>query len=81
MILDKGKHHGGKIQSQNKCLLLGGEYREKYVHILKNDNKECHGKWCVDGTFSCAKVDPECYQVEHIVDRKTLRMNIANLIF
>jgi hypothetical protein len=67
-VLRQKNTYGGNFD--DKCMELGEEYREKYINILKNHNINCQGKWCVHGTYSCKGVESECYQVEHIVDRK-----------
>lgn len=54
----------------DKCMDLGEDYRERYIDVLMANNIKCIGKWCNNNTYSCENTNPECYQVEHIVDRK-----------
>lgn len=52
----------------NKCDDLGKNYRPAYIKILKDNNIQCSGKWCIDGEWKCNRTN-QCYQVEHIVDK------------
>lgn len=44
--------------------------RKTYIKILEENNIQCSGPWCIDGSFSCGKSgNTECWQVEHIIDQ------------
>lgn len=48
------------------------ELRQQYIQLLTETGITCTGDWCDNrGKFSCATINPECYQVEHIIDKVT----------
>lgn len=43
--------------------------RSDYIQILTDHNITCSGEWCSNqGSFSCAGMGIDCWQVEHIFD-------------
>lgn len=67
---------GGFLAYQ--CIDLGYNYRKNYIKILNENNISCTDKWCNNGMFKCFNKTKECYEVEHIVDRKNTPYNICN---
>lgn len=54
--------------------------RPEYIQILKNLNIKCSGSWCIDGEFKCKSGDSiNCYNMEHIIDRKNSIEETFNL--
>ena len=44
--------------------------RNEYINTLLNNSIYCSGIWCVNNEYSCKDVGNDCWQVEHIYDKK-----------
>lgn len=60
------------------CFDLGKDYRKNYIKILRENNINCTGKWCNSGLYKCINNPRECYEVEHIVDKKNTPYDKCN---
>lgn len=67
---------------ENKCQNLGNNPRQIYTKILVDNDIQCMGDWCKeDGNnngFDCKDMGLDCYQVEHIIDRKNTPYDPCN---
>jgi hypothetical protein len=59
------KIHPAPLEIYNDQMTATRRFR-KFI----NSQFECVGKWCSNGKFACNRgFDPNCYHVEHIIDR------------
>lgn len=65
------------VDSNDLATICRSYTRSKYLNFLRDKNIRCSGSWCINNEFSCkdntdpnAKTVLDCYQGEHIIDRR-----------